>query len=71
MMMIDNCLRFCRAMDLPRSRPTYIGGALVAALATSYLVKNVYKRVQIRKNGKKIKNKRADLAARKRRLENR
>ena len=58
-------------MDLPRSRPTYIGGALVAALATSYLVKKVYKRVQIGRNVKKVKIKRENLAARKKGLEER
>ena len=68
---IENCLKLLAAMDLPRSRARYVGGVLAAALATTYLAKKAYKRLQIRKNFNKIKTKRADLAARKRRLENR
>ena len=61
----EGCIKY----SSPRVR--YLGGGLAAVLLTSCLLKKAYNKVQRRKNLNKIKKKREDLAARKKRLESR
>ena len=59
------------SLPLPRTRGKQFGGGLAAAFVTVFLLKKVYKRVQVGRNVKKVKIKREKLAARKRGLEER
>ncbi len=68
---MESCLKYAGSLALPRSRAKQLGGGLAAALVTVCLLKKVYKRLQVGRNGKKVKIKREKLAARKRGLEER
>ena len=59
------------AVTMPKTSAKHIGGGVAAVLVTVYLLKKVYKRVQVGRNVKKVKIKREKLAARKRGLEER
>ena len=71
MISIESCLKYADCLALPRTRSKQVGGGLAAALVTVFLLKKVYKRVQVGRNVKKVKIKRETLAARKRGLEER
>ena len=59
------------AVTMPKTSAKHIGGGVAAVFVTVYLLKKVYKRVQVGRNVKKVKIKREKLAARKRGLEER
>ena len=71
MIYIESCMKYAGSLALPRTRATRFGGGVAAAFVTVFLLKKVYKRVQVGRNVKKVKTKRENLAARKRGLEER
>ena len=71
MISIESCMKYAGSLALPRTRAAHLGGGVAAALVTVFLLKKVYKRVQVERNVKKVKIKREKLAARKRGLEER
>ena len=71
MFAMERCVKSCSSLVLPKSRSGWLGGGLAAVLVSWYVLRKSYQKLQVRRNAKKIKSKRADLAARKRRLENR
>ena len=71
MISIESCLNYAGSLALSRTRAKHIGGGVAAAVVTVFLLKKVYKRLQVGRNVKKVKIKREKLAARKRGLEER
>ena len=73
MISIESCLNYAGslAVAVPQTPAKHIGGGVAAVFVTAFLLKKVYKTVQVGRNAKKVKTKRENLAARKRGLEER